>query len=112
MGDLTAFGAPAGDTLSGGADFFDGAYYYVSEPTGREELKIRTVNFTADGSAITSAIYALATRLGGSFSAEHGVGSLKRHFLPIYRSEPEVALMRTLKKALDPKGILNPGKVI
>jgi FAD/FMN-containing dehydrogenase len=65
-----------------------------------------------DGSAITSAIYALATRLGGSFSAEHGVGSLKRHFLPIYRSEPEVALMRTLKKALDPKGILNPGKVI
>lgn len=64
------------------------------------------------GEAITAALYELATQLGGSFSAEHGIGRLKRHYLPLYRSETEVALMKTLKKALDPANILNPGKVI
>ena len=64
------------------------------------------------GAAVTEAIYELANELGGSFSAEHGVGLLKRQYLPKYRSEAEVSLMRTLKTALDPKGILNPGKVI
>lgn len=65
-----------------------------------------------DGEAVTAAIYELATELGGSFSAEHGVGRLKRQYLPLYRGETEVALMKTLKKALDPLNILNPGKVI
>jgi len=64
------------------------------------------------GPAVTEAIYELVDELGGSFSAEHGIGVLKRHYLPIYRSEAEVGLMRTLKTTLDPKGILNPGKVI
>jgi len=65
-----------------------------------------------DGETVTASIYALATALGGSFSAEHGVGRLKRQYLQIYRSETEVALMKTLKNALDPANILNPGKVI
>ncbi|MCH9695800.1 MAG: FAD-binding oxidoreductase [Gammaproteobacteria bacterium] len=65
-----------------------------------------------DGEAVTAGIYTLATELGGSFSAEHGVGRLKSKYLPQYRTESEVALMKTLKKALDPANILNPGKVI
>ncbi len=48
----------------------------------------------------------------GSVSAEHGIGLEKREWLTITRSEAEIALMRTLKAALDPKGILNPGKVL
>ena len=48
----------------------------------------------------------------GSISAEHGIGTIKRPFLHYSRSPAELALMRTLKTALDPKGILNPGKVI
>ncbi len=48
----------------------------------------------------------------GSISAEHGIGLLKREFLPYSRSPEELALMRTLKAAMDPLGILNPGKVI
>ena len=65
-----------------------------------------------DGTAISTAIYDLVAELGGSFSAEHGVGRVKRQFLTKYRSEAELSLMRTLKKALDPNNILNPGKVI
>ena len=65
-----------------------------------------------DGAMVTTAIYDLVAELGGSFSAEHGIGRVKRQYLPIYRSEAELNLMRTLKKALDPSNILNPGKVI
>lgn len=49
---------------------------------------------------------------GGSISAEHGIGLEKRDWLAISRSAEEIALMRTLKRAMDPKGILNPGKVL
>lgn len=48
----------------------------------------------------------------GSVSAEHGIGLQKLEFIGISRSPKELALMRTLKTALDPKGILNPGKVV
>jgi FAD/FMN-containing dehydrogenase len=47
----------------------------------------------------------------GSVSAEHGIGLEKRAFLGITRNDTEVALMRSLKKALDPKGLLNPGRI-
>jgi FAD/FMN-containing dehydrogenase len=62
--------------------------------------------------AITIAIYDLVAELGGSFSGEHGVGVTKRAYLERYRGSTELELMRTLKRAMDPQGILNPGKVI
>ncbi len=65
-----------------------------------------------DGQRVTDAIYELVAETGGSFSAEHGIGSVKRKYLPRYRGGSEIALMRTLKRALDPNNILNPGKVI
>ncbi|HET6631134.1 MAG TPA: FAD-linked oxidase C-terminal domain-containing protein, partial [Rhodanobacteraceae bacterium] len=49
---------------------------------------------------------------GGSISAEHGVGQLKRDALVRYKDPTELALMRSLKQALDPQGIMNPGKVV
>jgi len=76
-------------------------HYNVALPEGSE-----------DGPDVTKAIYDLVEELGGSFSAEHGVGLLKRQYLPLYRNAGEIELMRTLKRALDPKNILNPGKVI
>ena len=53
----------------------------------------------------------LLARYGGSISAEHGVGLLKKSLLPYSRSPVEIALMRSIKKTFDPKSILNPGKV-
>ena len=47
----------------------------------------------------------------GSISAEHGIGLEKRPFLEVSRDPGEIELMRTLKAALDPKGILNPGRI-
>jgi FAD/FMN-containing dehydrogenase len=58
------------------------------------------------------AIYRTTRALGGSISAEHGIGRVKKPYLPLSRSPAELALMRTLKQALDPAGILNPGRVI
>lgn len=60
----------------------------------------------------TSTVYDLVAELGGSFSAEHGVGYLKKSYLVKYRGEVEVNLMRSLKATLDPNNILNPGKVL
>lgn len=57
-------------------------------------------------------VYGPLKAVGGSISAEHGVGTEKRERLNISRSEDEIALMRRIKSALDPKNILNPGKVL
>ena len=62
--------------------------------------------------AVEEVVYAPLKAIGGSVSAEHGIGLQKRDYLAYSRSEPEIALMRTLKQALDPKAILNPGKVL
>ena len=61
---------------------------------------------------ISKLIYDLVAELGGSFSAEHGVGVTKRDTLLHYKDDVDLGLMRVLKKALDPANILNPGKVI
>ncbi len=57
-------------------------------------------------------VYSALKSRGGSISAEHGIGLEKRDYLRYSRSEAEIALMRSLKSMLDPKGILNPGKVL
>ncbi|WP_109481746.1 FAD-binding oxidoreductase [Paraburkholderia sp. C35] len=56
-------------------------------------------------------VYDMLGPLRGSVSAEHGIGSLKREFLPVSRSDEELAVMKAIKHALDPNGILNPGKL-
>jgi FAD/FMN-containing dehydrogenase len=50
--------------------------------------------------------------LDGSFSAEHGIGLLKPGMMPDWRGGPELVLMQRIKAALDPLGIMNPGKVL
>ena len=58
------------------------------------------------------AVHDLAVELDGSFSAEHGIGKLKRGELARYKSKVEFDLMRKIKVALDPKNTMNPGKVL
>lgn len=57
-------------------------------------------------------VYAPLAAIGGAISAEHGIGLEKKAWLPVSRSAAEIALMRTLKRVLDPRGILNPGRVV
>ncbi len=68
--------------------------------------------FLAREAPIKRAIHDLVAELGGSFSAEHGIGRLKVQELEHYASPVELALMRAVKDALDPRGIMNPGKVL
>jgi FAD/FMN-containing dehydrogenase len=62
--------------------------------------------------AIYDVVHDSVHAFGGSISAEHGVGQLKRDLLPRYKDPVELALMRRIKQALDPDGIMNPGKVL
>jgi FAD/FMN-containing dehydrogenase len=63
-------------------------------------------------SAINRIVYDVVARLNGSISAEHGLGQLKRETIRDYKDPLELELMRTVKQALDPQGLMNPGKVI
>jgi FAD/FMN-containing dehydrogenase len=60
---------------------------------------------------VITAIYGEAVRLGGTITGEHGIGLTLRELLPVRRPPAFVAAMRAVKSALDPNGILNPGKM-
>lgn len=62
-------------------------------------------------SQVQKSVYELIARYGGSISAEHGIGLAKKDYLGHSRTAEEIATMRLIKSALDPKGILNPGKI-
>ena len=82
-------------------------HFNISQPVGADKDA-----FLARWDEMTGAVNAIVLELGGSVSAEHGIGRLKRHLLPEVKSPLEMELMRKVKDAFDPKGILNPGKVI
>ena len=66
----------------------------------------------ANGTGISATLHQLASDMGGSFSAEHGVGMLKRGELQQFSSAHALLLMKQLKTVLDPRGTMNPGKLI
>ena len=88
--------------------FGDGNLHYnMSQPVGMEPAA-----FLARTPEISGAIYALVVELGGSISAEHGIGRLKREQLREIKSPLELEMMRAVKAAFDPKGILSPGRIL
>ena len=68
--------------------------------------------FIAATSEVNRVVHDIVHALGGSISAEHGIGQLKREELRRYKSAVELDMMRAVKKALDPGGIMNPGKIL
>jgi FAD/FMN-containing dehydrogenase len=68
--------------------------------------------FLAQDHAIMDTVNEVVRALDGSFSAEHGIGRLKPYMMPDWRGGAELAVMRRIKDALDPLGIMNPGKVL
>ena len=86
----------------------DGNLHFNLNQTPGADLKM----FLAREPAVKRAIHDLVQDFGGSFSAEHGIGQLKIEELARYAPAVELDLMRAIKRALDPRGILNPGKVL
>jgi FAD/FMN-containing dehydrogenase len=68
--------------------------------------------FLALAPRINRAVHDLVAQYGGSFSAEHGIGRLKREELAHYKNPVALEVMKSIKRALDPNGIMNPGKVL
>ncbi len=82
-------------------------HYNVSAPQG-----VDPDVFVRNTAVINRLVHDGVARFGGSISAEHGLGQLKRDEIQRYKSPLELELMRKLKRALDPNGIMNPGKVL
>ncbi len=82
-------------------------HYNVSQPIGADPAK-----FLARWHDVNSIVFEIVRRLGGSISAEHGIGVLKRDELPQVKDKVAIELMRAIKSMLDPHGIMNPGKVL
>ncbi len=82
-------------------------HYNLSKPDAQDNT-----TFIAQQPAVHQRVHDIVQALNGSISAEHGLGQLKREEILRYKSPVEMALMRSLKQALDPFGLMNPGKVV
>lgn len=82
-------------------------HFNLTQPEGMEKSA-----FLSHQTRFSRMVHDLVVEMEGSFSAEHGIGRLKRDELRRYRSEAELELMRKVKDALDPDNIMNPGKVL
>lgn len=81
-------------------------HYNVGAPEGQEQ------GFLEIQKEVYKVVFDSVHSFHGSISAEHGIGQLKKDLLPDYKDEVELALMRKVKRALDPNALMNPGKVI
>lgn len=82
-------------------------HYNLSRP-----VSLEPDDFVARAAALSAIVHDCTVSLGGSISAEHGLGSSKAAAAAAYKSDVEVDLMRAIKAALDPAGLMNPGKVL
>ena len=82
-------------------------HYNLSKPGA-----VDNAGFVARTGEVNRIVHDLVVALNGSISAEHGIGQLKRNENARYKSDVELDLMRTVKRALDPRGLMNPGKVV
>jgi D-lactate dehydrogenase (cytochrome) len=82
-------------------------HYNISQPVGADKE-----DFLKRWEEVNAAVFAVVRKYGGSISAEHGIGVMKRDLLPSVKDPVALDLMRGLKRMLDPKNILNPGKVL
>ncbi|HQS08900.1 MAG TPA: FAD-linked oxidase C-terminal domain-containing protein, partial [Xanthobacteraceae bacterium] len=82
-------------------------HFNLSQPVGMDKA-----DFIAEWEAFNRLVHDLVAALGGSISAEHGIGLLKREELRLYKDPVALEMMAAVKRALDPAGLLNPGKVL
>lgn len=89
----------------------DRSFVFGHMADGNLHIVIAAGDDAATRATMEDIVYRPLAAIGGSVSAEHGIGLEKRAYLPLSRTPAEISTMRLLKQALDPKGILNPGKV-
>jgi FAD/FMN-containing dehydrogenase len=82
-------------------------HYNVTQPVGADKAE-----YLKRWDDVNAVVFAVVKKYGGSISAEHGIGVVKRDILPSVKDPIALELMHSLKQMLDPKGILNPGKVL
>ena len=97
--DLIASAAPAGQLILFG---------HLAEAN----LHVNVLGAAERGEQITEAVLGLVSSLGGSISSEHGIGRAKARWLGLSRHPAEIAVMRSIKTAFDPRGVLNPGVLL
>ncbi len=86
---------------------YGNVHFNLSQPIGAD-----TAAYLAQWGRFNQIVHDIAGAMNGSFSAEHGIGQLKLGEMLRYKAPVELELMRTLKRALDPHNLMNPGKVI
>ena len=106
-GDWVARNIPQGVLVAYGHLGDGNLHFNINQRAGSQAFQLQAVEQKA-----RRAIHDLVREFGGSFSAEHGIGQLKVFELERYAPAVELDLMRAVKKALDPNGIMNPGKVL
>ncbi len=82
-------------------------HFNVSQPKGADKA-----DFLARWEEVNDVVHRIVLDMGGTISAEHGIGRMKRGLMPLIKSPVELAMMRALKQTFDPRGILNPGKLL
>jgi FAD/FMN-containing dehydrogenase len=82
-------------------------HFNVSQPPGMDKAK-----YLERWNEMNAVVFDVVLKYGGSISAEHGIGRLKKHHMPEIKSPVELQMMRDLKKLFDPTNIMNPGKVL
>jgi FAD/FMN-containing dehydrogenase len=82
-------------------------HYNVTQPVGADKAE-----YLKRWDDVNATVFAVVKKFGGSISAEHGIGVMKRDLLPSVKDPVALELMRSIKNLLDPNGILNPGKVL
>jgi len=100
------------DVLERVENAWPGARTLLFGHVGDGNVHVNVVGPPADDEAVDDIVLGLVVERGGSISAEHGIGTLKRRWLARDRSPAEVEAMRAVKRALDPDGILNPGALL
>ncbi|CAN5479154.1 FAD-binding oxidoreductase [soil metagenome] len=86
-------------------------YGHIGDSNLHVVINVPSAGAAQPSHAVDQVVYGIVRSLGGTISAEHGIGLVKKPFLSFTRSPEEIALMRRLKAAMDPLDLLNPGKV-
>jgi FAD/FMN-containing dehydrogenase len=112
IGEMEAYTANLGDRLrSEIGEHKLWIFGHLGDGNLHAIVQVKPQDYVVSSPKVEQLVYAPLAAFNGSISAQHGVGLEKKPYLKVSRNDNEIALMRALKAALDPKGILNRGKI-